>query len=100
MHKDGKNLFSPPATDIQIKELESKLECTLPHDFKSFLLTTSGFDGFIGNFYSVFDAVDKRTNPYSYGLLPFIAVDNDFIPLSNDFEKFIQRLFDDTVLNK
>jgi len=130
--KDDENLFFPPATNIQIKELESKLECALPQDYKDFLLTTNGFDGFIGDFYVVFESVDKisectkdtcseffpwsiyigtngnlemfvmdkRTSPYTYGLLPFIASDNDFIPLSNDFENFIKRLFDDMVFTK
>jgi cell wall assembly regulator SMI1 len=130
--KDGENLFFPPATDIQIKDLENKLVCTLPQDYKEFLMTTNGFDGFIGEFYAVFESVDKilectkescseffpwaiyigtngnlemfvmdkRTNPYTYGLLPFIADDDDFIPLSDDFGKFIHRLFEDKVFNK
>jgi len=128
-NKEDRNLFFPPATNTQIKELESKLECALPQDYKDFLLTTNGFDGFIGDFYAVFEPVDKifectenncseffpwaiyigsnmnlemfvidkRTNPYTYGLLPFIADDEDFIPLSNDFESFIKRLFDDNM---
>jgi len=125
----------PPARFTEsslIKELESKLECALPQDYRDFLLTTNGFDGFIGDFYAVFESVDrisectkdncseffpwaiyigtngnlemfvmdKRTNPYTYGLLPFIADDNDFIPLSKDFERFILRLFEDKVFTK
>ena len=41
--------------------------------------------------------IDKRQTPYQFGLLPYIADDSDFIALGNTFEKFIKRLYDDTV---
>ena len=44
--------------------------------------------------------IDKRQTPYQFGLLPFIADDNDFIPLGDTFEKFIERLYDDTAFKK
>ena len=37
--------------------------------------------------------IDKRQTPYQFGLLPNIADDNDFLPLGDMFEKFIQRLY-------
>ena len=40
--------------------------------------------------------IDKRQTPYQFGLLPNIAYENDFIPLGDTFEKFIQRLYNDT----
>jgi hypothetical protein len=40
--------------------------------------------------------MDKRSTPYQFGLLPYIAEDNDFIPLGGSFEKFIERLYNDT----
>ncbi|WP_156522595.1 hypothetical protein [Arachidicoccus ginsenosidimutans] len=40
--------------------------------------------------------IDKRNFPYQFGLLPFIANDNDFISLGNTFEKFVERLYNDT----
>ena len=44
--------------------------------------------------------IDKRQNPYQFGLLPNIAEDNDFIPLGDTFEKFIVRLYNDTAFTK
>jgi len=44
--------------------------------------------------------IDKRQTPYQFGLLPNIADENDFLPLGDTFEKFIQRLYDDTAFNK
>jgi cell wall assembly regulator SMI1 len=37
--------------------------------------------------------IDKRQIPYQFGLLPYVADYNDFIPLGDTFEKFIQRLY-------
>ena len=44
--------------------------------------------------------IDKRQTPYQFGLLPYIADDNDFIPLGDSFEKFIERLYNDTAYKK
>jgi len=44
--------------------------------------------------------IDKRKQPYQFGLLPYIADDNDFIPLGDTFEKFINRLYNDTALKR
>jgi len=44
--------------------------------------------------------IDKRQTPFQFGLLPYIADDNDFIPLGDTFEKFIQRLYNDTAFDK
>ena len=44
--------------------------------------------------------IDKRQIPYQFGLLPNIADENDFIPLGDTFEKFIQRLYNDTAFDK
>ena len=37
--------------------------------------------------------IDKRQKPYQFGLLPYIANDNDFIPLGDTFEEFIERIY-------
>ena len=44
--------------------------------------------------------IDKRQTPYQFGLLPYIADDYDFIPLGDTFEKFIERLYNDTAFQK
>ena len=44
--------------------------------------------------------IDKRKTPFQFGLLPYIATDNDFIPLSDSFENFIERLYNDTAFDK
>ncbi|MFT3824003.1 MAG: SMI1/KNR4 family protein [Chitinophagaceae bacterium] len=44
--------------------------------------------------------IDKRQIPFQFGLLPFIAHEDDFIPLGDSFEKFIERLYNDTVFEK
>lgn len=44
--------------------------------------------------------IDKRQTPYQFGLLPNIADENDFLPLGDTFEKFIQRLYNDTAFDK
>jgi hypothetical protein len=41
--------------------------------------------------------IDKRQSPYQFGLLPFIGNADDFIPLGDTFEKFVARLYNDTV---
>ena len=41
--------------------------------------------------------IDKRQTPYQLGLLPYIADETDFIALGDTFEKFIKRLYEDTV---
>ena len=126
------NKFYPPATEKQIDEVEQMLKVKLPNDYRIFLLTTNGFDGFINEFYASFSSVeeifertqescheffpwavfigtngnlemfvmDKREFPYRYGLLPFIAAEDDFIPLGNTFEGFIKRLYDDTAFER
>src|SRR5579863_4326128 len=40
--------------------------------------------------------IDTRKMPYQFGLLPYISSENDFLPLGETFEKFIQRLYNDT----
>jgi hypothetical protein len=40
--------------------------------------------------------IDKRTYPHKFGLLPFIAVDNDFTSLGETFEQFLYRLREGT----
>jgi hypothetical protein len=44
--------------------------------------------------------IDKRQIPYQFGLLPNISGENDFLPLGDTFEKFIQRLYNDTAFQK
>lgn len=44
--------------------------------------------------------IDKRTSPVQIGLLPYIANDNDFIPLGKTFEQFLKRLRDDTAFQR
>jgi cell wall assembly regulator SMI1 len=44
--------------------------------------------------------IDKRKQPYQFGVLPFIADDNDFIPLGDTFEKLIANLYNDTVFGQ
>lgn len=129
---DADNVLSPPATNIQLIDLENQLDIKLPKDYKDFLLTTNGFDGFIGDFYCVFSQVDdiiestkancteffpwalcigtngnlemyvidKRANPFVFGLLPNIGTDEDFIPLGDTFGEFIKRLYDGTAYGK
>jgi hypothetical protein len=43
--------------------------------------------------------IDKRTKPYQFGLLTFIASDDDFIALGDTFEKFLDRLYNDTAFD-
>lgn len=45
--------------------------------------------------------IDKRQTPYQFGLLPNIADENDFLPLGDTFEKFVQRrLYNDAAFDK
>jgi hypothetical protein len=44
--------------------------------------------------------IDKRQKLYQFGLLPFIAEANDFIPLGNTFERFIERLYNNTAFER
>ena len=44
--------------------------------------------------------IDKRQKPYQFGLLPYIGDDNDFIPLGDTFEKFIERLYNNTAFER
>lgn len=44
--------------------------------------------------------IDTRKMPYQFGLLPYISSENDFLPLGDTFEKFIQRLYNDTAFEK
>ncbi len=44
--------------------------------------------------------IDRRQTPFQFGLLPYIANDNDFIPLGDTFEKFIQQLYNDAAFDK
>lgn len=130
-NEGGENLFYPPATKEQVKELENQLGCDLPQDYKDFLLTSNGFEGFIGDFYAILEPVekiyedtntscseffpwaiyigsngssemcviDKGANPKTFGILPYIGKDEDYISLGETFESFINRLYDDTVFN-
>lgn len=43
--------------------------------------------------------IDKRQAPHQFGLLPNIGNENDFIPLGDTFEKFIQRLYNNTAFD-
>jgi hypothetical protein len=44
--------------------------------------------------------IDKRKTPNQFGLLPYIADEEDFIPLGNIFEKFIERLYNGTAFEE
>jgi len=44
--------------------------------------------------------IDKRQQPYQFGILPFIADEEDFFPLGDTFEKFILRLYNDTAFDR
>lgn len=44
--------------------------------------------------------IDTRTNPFQFGLLPFIGSEDDFIPLGNTFEIFISKLYSGTAYDK
>ncbi len=44
--------------------------------------------------------IDKRSSPFRFGLLPYIADDNDFIPLGTSFEQFLKRLKDGTAFQR
>lgn len=44
--------------------------------------------------------IDTRQKTYQFGLLPYIADENDFLPLGDTFEKFIQRLYSDTAFTR
>ena len=43
--------------------------------------------------------IDTRKTPFQFGLLPYIGSFEDFIPLGDTFEKFVSRLYDDTVFD-
>lgn len=44
--------------------------------------------------------IDKRQTPFQFGLLPYIGEENDFIPLGETFEKFIERLYNNTAFER
>ena len=44
--------------------------------------------------------IDTRKMPYQFGLLPYISSENDFLPLGDTFEKFIQRLYNGTAFER
>jgi cell wall assembly regulator SMI1 len=44
--------------------------------------------------------IDKREKPFQFGLLPSIGDEQDFLPLGDTFEKFIQRLYNDTAFDR
>jgi cell wall assembly regulator SMI1 len=44
--------------------------------------------------------IDKRSSQVQFGLLPYIADDNDFIPLGTSFEHFLKRLKEGTAFQR
>lgn len=124
------NKFYPPASEANIIAIEKKLKLIFPVDYKSFLLTTNGFEGFIGESYARFEQVkgiiemiegyelpnwvvpigsngagemyiiDRREDKYIFGILPFLFDDNDFIALGITFKQFIKRLFEGTLFDR
>ena len=126
---DGfENKFNPPATPEQIAVVEKYFGITLPADYKDFLLYTNGFeyrgyefnnvetipeltDGYCGEFFpwavhiggnggGEMFVIDKRQSPYQFGILPYVADEEDFLPLGNTFEELIKRLHDDTIFDR
>lgn len=129
---DFANCYHPPASNEQIELLESQLGFSLPSDYKDFLFSTNGFEGWIGPSYAIFASteevlsttqdfsrqffpwaiflgsdgggemyvLDTRFIPMRFGMLGFIADDNDFKPLGNCFDQFIKRLYDDTIFTR
>lgn len=125
-----KNEFYLPASEETIIEIEGKLDLIFPLDYRKFLLTTNGFEGFVGKSCARFERVegiiemiegyelpswvvsigsdggaemyiiDRKEEEYKFGMLPFIFDDNDFIPLGTTFEQFIKRLFEGTMFDK
>ena len=129
---DSAECYHPPASNEQIELLETQLGFSLPADYKIFLLSTNGFEGWIGPSYARFASteevlsttldfsrqffpwaiflgsdgggvmyiLDTRFIPMRFGVLEFIADENDFKPLGNSFEQFIKRLYDDTIFTR
>ncbi len=53
------NNFFPPADVSSIREAEKDLSIKFPQDYIDFLLFTNGYDGKLGQSYSVFIQVEK-----------------------------------------
>ncbi|HEY5772414.1 MAG TPA: SMI1/KNR4 family protein [Chitinophagaceae bacterium] len=53
------NIFYPPAQIAVISSVEKSLGINFPQDYVDFLLTTNGYDGKLGESYSVFTQIEK-----------------------------------------
>lgn len=53
------NSFYPPASEQAIRQVEQALGIVFPGEYKAFLLTTNGFEGWIGEFYAQFEPVER-----------------------------------------
>ena len=56
---DNENLLFESANENEISLLEKELECNLPSDYKKFLLSTNGFEGYIGDNYLILESVNN-----------------------------------------
>ena len=69
------NTFYPPADLEMIKQTERILSTKLPKDYVDFLLQTNGYEGQLGQSYSIFTPVDKIeefTQLYGTQFFPWI----------------------------
>jgi hypothetical protein len=70
------NMFHPPADLETIKEVETALSIKFPSDYVTFLLTSNGYGGKIGQSYSTFIPAEKiveYTTSYGGEFFPWIV---------------------------
>ena len=72
----GTSKFYPAADLNKIKQLEKALSIKFPEDYTAFLLSTNGYDGKIGQSYSIFiqvEKIEKYTKDYGGEFFPWIV---------------------------
>jgi hypothetical protein len=43
--------------------------------------------------------LDTRSQPFQFGMVPFLGLDDDFIPLGDTFAGFVERIYNDEVFD-
>ncbi len=85
---NAQTILNPPATEVQILELEKTFNLQLPVDYKDFLQTTNGLDGKVGEMITIFEPVEKieeATYNYCSKFFPWAI----FIGSNGNLEMFV-----------